>query len=337
MTCDPYPTRVACLKKVLGALVFVLLAGSLPPWAWASSAAPSPASALRSECPSIPSAILGRLVNYCVVLPDDYASSIGTRYPTLYFLHGLFENERSWLERGGLQVLEELLNQGQLGKFLVVLPDGGKTFYVNSFDGHERYEDFFVDEFVPAIDKKYRTIAQAAAHGISGTSMGGYGALHLAMRHPEVFGSASAHSAALLPRIPDPIPTEGRWGFYARALQGPFGSPLNTSYWDLHSPLTLADHPERFSPLKLYLDCGDQDRYGFEEGAQLLHRELEAKGFAHEFALRPGGHGWSYLNQYLKYSLLFHWHLFAQAQRAGNPATAGPSSASTSPTRRKQL
>ncbi len=337
MTFDPDSTRVACLKKALGALVFMLLAGSLPYRARASSSAPSPESGLRSECASIPSAILGRPVNYCVVFPEDYASSIGSRYPTLYFLHGLFENERSWLERGGLQVLGELLNRGQLGKFLVVLPDGGKTFYVNSFDGHERYEDFLVDEFVPAIDKKYRTIAQATARGISGTSMGGYGALHLAMRHAEVFGSTSAHSAALLPRIPEPIPTEGRWGFYARVLQGPFGSPVNTSYWDLNSPLTLAEHPERFSHLKLYLDCGDQDRYGFEEGAQLLHRELEAKGFAHEFALRPGGHGWNYLNQYLKYSLLFHWHLFEQAQRAGNPATAGPSSAGTSSTRRKQL
>ena len=136
MTCDPYPTRVARLKKVLGALVFLLLAGSPPHLAWASSAAPSPESGLRSECASLSSAILNRPVNYCVVFPDDYASSTGSRYPTLYFLHGLFENERSWLERGGLQVLEEMLNQGQLGKFLVVLPDGGRTFYVNSLDGH---------------------------------------------------------------------------------------------------------------------------------------------------------------------------------------------------------
>jgi S-formylglutathione hydrolase FrmB len=334
MTFDPYPTRVAGLKRVLGTLSFLLLAASLPYRARDSLSAQSPEPSLRSECASIPSAILGRPVNYCVVFPNDYDSANSTRYPTLYFLHGLFENERSWIERGGLQVLEELLRQGQLGKFLVVLPDGGKTFYVNSYDGHERYEDFFVGEFIPAIDKKYRTIAKTAARGISGVSMGGYGALHLAMRHSQVFGSASAHSAALLPRIPDPIPTEGRWGFYARVLQGPFGSPLNTSYWDLNSPLTLAEHPERFSHLKLYLDCGDQDRYGFEEGAHLLHRELEAKGFTHEFALRPGGHGWSYLNQYLKYSLLFHWHLFEQA---GNPATAGPSSASTSSTRRRQL
>ena len=264
MTCNASPTRAACLQSILGTLVFLLLASSPPNGAWASPAAASPEPGLRSECASMPSTILNRPVNYCVVFPDDYDSSTSARYPTLYFLHGLFENERSWIERGGLQILEGLLGQGKVGKFLVVLPDGGKTFYINSYDGHERYEDFFVAEFVPAIDKKYRTIAQISARGISGVSMGGYGALHLAMRHPEVFGSASAHSAALLPRIPDPLPTEGRWGFYARVLQGPFGSPLNTSYWDLNSPLTLAAHPERFSHLKLYFDCGDQDRYGFE-------------------------------------------------------------------------
>jgi S-formylglutathione hydrolase FrmB len=252
-------------------------------------------------------------VRVCVALPADYAISAPVRYPTLYFLHGLFESERSWSERGGQQVLEDLVTQGKIGKFLVVLPDGGKTFYVNSLDGHERYEDFFIQELVPAIDRKYRTIPHAAARGISGTSMGGYGALHLAMRHPDVFGSASAHSAALIPQIPNPMPSEGRWGFYSRALQDPFGSPLNVSYWEANSPLTLADHPEAFAALKLYFDCGDHDRYGFEEGAQLLHEKLVAKGFPHDFALRPGGHGWSYLTQYLKFSLLFHWRWFDQA------------------------
>lgn len=265
------------------------------------------------DCGSIPSSILGRAVNYCVVLPADYASSRATRYPTLYFLHGLFENERSWSERGGQQVLEDLLSQGQLGKFLVVLPDGGRTFYVNSIDGRERYEDFFTRELVPAIDRKYRTIANPAARGVSGTSMGGYGALRLGMRHPNVFGSASAHSAALLPKIPKPVPGEGRWGFYAQALQGPFGSPLDGSFWEANSPLTLARTPERFRRLKLYFDCGDRDRYGFEEGARLLNRILTAKQFPHEFALLPGDHGWSYLSHYLKFSLLFHWRCFERA------------------------
>ena len=267
------------------------------------------------QCEPIPSAILRRSVDVCVALPPGYTSS-SHRYPVLYFLHGLFENERSWSERGGEQVTEISWNDGELGQFIVVLPDGGKTFYINSYDGHERYEDFFIQELVPAIDRMYRTIPQASARGISGTSMGGYGALHLAMRHPDIFGSASAHSPALIPNIPKPLPTEGRWGFYAGILQSAFGSPLNEQYFDQNNPLNLAERPDRFPRLKLYFDCGDHDRYGFEEGAKLLHERLEAKGFPHEYELRPGNHGWSYLNQYLKFSLLFHWHWFDQAEQS---------------------
>jgi S-formylglutathione hydrolase FrmB len=285
----------------------------------AGLAIPSPASvtpAATLNCEAIPSQILGRAVNVCVALPPGYEASAPKRYPTLYFLHGLFENKRSWSERGGEQTWEDLTSAGQLVKFLVVLPDGGKTFYVNSFDGRERYEDFFIQELVPAIDRKYRTIPEVRARGIGGVSMGGYGALHLAMDHPDVFGSASAQSAALLPKFPHPIPTEGRWGFYARVLQEPFGSPLNEAYFDKNNPLTLAEDPQRFQHLRLYFDCGDQDRYGFEEGAELLDRILTAKGFPHEFVLRPGGHGWSYLAQYLKYPLLFHSHQFQEAEQA---------------------
>ncbi len=297
------------------ALVFLLGVALGSHRTLASSALSQPTTATTFECGSISSSVLGRSVSYCVALPVDYASSSPVRYPTLYFLHGLFENERSWNERGGHQVLDDLLGQGQVGKFLVVLPDGGKTFYINSIDGRDRYEDFFIQELVPAIDRTYRTVADPAARGISGTSMGGYGALHLAMRHSDVFGSASAQSAALLPKFPNPLPREGRWGFYARVLQGAFGSPLNESYWEANSPLTLAEHPERFASLKLYFDCGDHDRYGFEEGAQLLDQILTAKRFPHEFALRPGDHGWIYLNQYMKFSLLFHWRWFERGAR----------------------
>jgi S-formylglutathione hydrolase FrmB len=291
------------------------IAASFLLFAASSFAAPLPDAAIRIDCGSVSSAILSRSVNYCVALPRGYESSSVTRYPTLYFLHGLFEDDRSWVDRGGEQIWEDLMTTGQVGRFIVVLPDAGKTFYVNSFDGHERYEDFFIQEFVPAIDHKYRTLSERAARGISGTSMGGYGALHLGMLHPDVFGSASAHSAALLPKFPNPLPTEGRWAFYARVLQEPFGSPLNEPYWEKNNPLTLAEHPERFARLQIYFDCGEQDRYGFEEGAQLLDRILTSKAFPHEFALRPGGHGWDYLHQYMHYSLEFHWKIFKQAEQ----------------------
>jgi S-formylglutathione hydrolase FrmB len=242
----------------------------------------------------------------------------------LYFLHGLFENEHSWGERGGQEVLDSLISERQVGKFMVILPDGGKTFYINSIDGHERYEDFFVQELVPAIDRTYRTIPERLTRAISGTSMGGYGALHLGMRHADLFGAASAQSAALLPKFPNPIPTEGRWGFYARILQGPFGSPLNEAYWEANSPLTLAEHHESFANLKLYFDCGDHDRYGFEEGAQLLDKILTEKRFPHDFTLRPGNHGWSYLSQYMKYSLLFHWKCFGTADAVAAHTNSNP-------------
>src|SRR5574337_926815 len=97
----------------------------------AAGATPAESPA-RLECGSVPSAILGHAVDYCVALPPGYDASESTHYPTLYFLHGLFENERSWSEHGGEQIWEDLTQQEQLGKFLVVLPDGGKSFYVNS-------------------------------------------------------------------------------------------------------------------------------------------------------------------------------------------------------------
>ena len=91
---------------------------------------------------------------------------------------------------------------------------------------------------------------------------------------------------------------------------------MSLSYREDNSPLTLAEHPERFAQLALYFDCGDHDRYGFEEGAELLDHILAQKGFQHEYALRPGGHGWDYLHQYMPFSLRFHSKLFMQAQKA---------------------
>ena len=284
-------------------LLFACLFFAAPAYPQASSA--------RLDCGTIKSALLARAVAYCTALPPGYDGD-AARYPVLYFLHGLFENEMSWSERSGQETWEGLMSQGKTGKFIVVMPDGGESFYINSFDGHERYEDFFIQELVPAVDGKYRTVANRNARGISGVSMGGFGALHLGMRHPDVFGSASAHSAALVAKFPNPIPTDGRWGFYARVLQKPFGAPLNEAYFDANNPLTLAEHPEKFANLKLYFDCGDQDRYGFDAGAKELDRILTSKGFAHQFTLRPGNHGWSYLDDYLHFSLEFHWQIFSQ-------------------------
>ena len=303
-----------CYRLIVG--LYVLAIACLLSGALDLGARPLPETSAKVECASVSSTILGSSVSYCVALPPGYEASGSKRYPTFYFLHGLFEDEHSWLDRGGEQIWESLTAQGDLTNYIVVLPDGGRTFYVNSHDGRERYEDFFIQELVPEIDRKYRTLARASERGIGGVSMGGYGALHLAMRHPDAFGSASAHSAALLPKFPDPLPTEGRWGFYARVLQEPFGSPLNASYFNANNPLTLAEHPERFPHLAIYFDCGDHDRYGFNDGAELLDQILSQKNFPHTFAIRPGGHGWDYLHDYLHFSLEFESNIFSQAEKA---------------------
>ena len=154
--------------------------------------------------------------------------------------------------------------------------------------------------------------------------MGGYGALHLAMRHPDVFCSVAATSAVLITGFPNPMPTQGHWAFYARILSHAFGSPLNQAYWEENSPLTLAKDPQKFQGLKIYFDVGAHDRYGFEKGAAILDEILDKENYPHTYALRPGGHGWDYLDRYMQYSMRFQWHwLKLGEQKAGATAEAG--------------
>lgn len=276
-------------------------------------AAPAPSIV---KCSSIPSKILGRSVGYCIDLPADYASSAPKRYPTLYFLHGMFGNDHRWVDRGGKAIFDKLVSEGKIGQMLVVMPDARNTFYVNAKDGKDPYEDFFIQELIPYIDHHYRTIPKRDERGISGVSMGGYGALHLAMSHPDLFGVVTAHSAVLLTGFPNPIPTTGRWGFYARILSHAFGSPLSQPYWEKNSPLTLAKHPQVFNGLKIYFDAGTHDRYGFEKGADILDKILDKENYPHVYALRPGGHGWDFLDKYMNFSLEYQWRWFSKAEQS---------------------
>jgi S-formylglutathione hydrolase FrmB len=308
--------RTRCVRSATFAsflaLNLILVSSVLTAAMEVRAAQTSSAGATTLDCSQIKSTILDRTVDYCAALPADYASSSSKRYPVLYFFHGMFEDERSWAERGGKELLDGMLAKGQLGSFLVVMPDAGKTFYVNSFDGRVRYEDFFTQEFVAYIDQHYRTIARPGERGLFGVSMGGFGSLHIGLRHPDLFGAVSAQSAALLPKFPNPFPATHRWQFYAQVLQGAFGSPLNEAYFEANNPITLAEHPEAFRNLKLYFDCGDHDRYGFQEGNELLDQVLTSKHFPHQFTLRDGDHGWSYEAEYMQYPLLFHWQAFQQ-------------------------
>src|SRR5690242_9518962 len=160
----------------------------------------------RIDCSSLKSSILNQSVHYCVMLPPSYDAGIATRppqrYPVLYFLHGLGDNEQTLFKTGGWNLIEDLRQQKQLGDFLVVAPEGKSSFYINSADGRVRYSDFFLREFIPYIESHYSIRRERSARAISGISMGGYGALRFAFAHPEIFSSVSAQSAALITESP---------------------------------------------------------------------------------------------------------------------------------------
>src|SRR5690242_1105962 len=157
----------------------------------------------RAECVSLPSKILRRAVPYCILLPPTYDTQKSRHYPILYLLHGLGDNEQMLIHSGGINLVEDLWEQHQLGEFLIVTPAGGASFYINSRDGQRRYEDFFLREFIPGVEKRYRAESSRASRGIAGISMGGFGSLHIAFRHPYLFAAVGALSAALIEQLPN--------------------------------------------------------------------------------------------------------------------------------------
>ena len=278
--------------------------------------APSARAALgRIECRSTHSQILQRDVRFCAILPPSYDSAKSRRYPVVYFLHGLGGNEQFLVSSGGWNLIEDLWQQRKIGEFLIVTPDAETSFYINSFDGRDRYEDFFIREFIPFIDRSYRTSPLRRARGIAGISMGGYGALHIAFHHPELFASVSANSAALFDKFPDVKVANPQQSGLLRALRA-FGTPPDPAFWHRNDPLALA-RTANFAGLRIYFDCGAQDDFGFERGASALDEILSARKIPHEFHLLPGGHDWQYFAS--RFPAVFEFH-----SRAFDLNPAGP-------------
>jgi S-formylglutathione hydrolase FrmB len=283
-------------------------------------AAQPPADATgRGECQAIRSAILAQSVPYCVLLPPSYDTQKTRRYPVLYFLHGLGDDEQTFLHSGGWSMVQDLWQRRQMGEFIIVTPRGGSSFYINSRDGNRRYEDFFLGEFLPAIEKRYRIRSARESRGIAGISMGGYGALRMAFRHPGLFASVSTTSAALIEKLPAITAGDSPLSGPLRLLGDVFGSPLDRAFYDANNPLTLARAAD-LSRLKIYFDCGTEDDYGFNIGAQKLHDLLLSRQIAHEFHLYPGGHNVVYFADHLAASLQFDSRAFGltPAAQAGN-------------------
>jgi S-formylglutathione hydrolase FrmB len=263
------------------------------------------AAASRVECNSIPSKILARPVHYCVVLPPSFDADKARNFPVLYFFHGLGDNEQFFVHSGAWNLIEDMRDKGELKDFLIATPAADASFYINARDGKERYEDFLLQEFFPYIEKHYRVAAGHANRSISGISMGGYGALYLAFRHPELFSSVSAHSAALIEKLPAFLAGAQPNSPRARVLGGAFGNPPDPVFWQAHNPIAIA-RTANLAHLNIYFDCGDRDDFGFEAGAIALDKVLAFRQIAHEFHLYPGRHDPVYFAEHLPASLQFH-------------------------------
>ena len=267
----------------------------------------------RIDCSTLDSHILHRAVRYCVMLPAGYENDSSKKYPALYFLHGLGENEQTLLRGGGWGLIEDLRQQHKIGDFLIIAPEARASFFINSADAHERYSDFFLSEFLPYIESHYRIIGDRKARGVTGLSMGGYGALRFAFTHPEVFSSVSAQSPALITETPAQLNAEFQQaGPRGNLLGSVFGNPINVPHWKQNDPFELArKNRNQIKTQAIYINCGEQDEFGFAEGASKMHKQLSDEGIRHEFHLYPGGHTADYFSSHLGETMEFHWHAFA--------------------------
>jgi S-formylglutathione hydrolase FrmB len=270
----------------------------------------------RIDCDAMNSRILKHPVHYCVYLPAGYDTGAAThlvqRYPVLYFLHGLGDNERTLFNSGGWTLLDDLRRQHKMGEFLIVAPEGGRTFYINSSDGSVRYSDFFLQEFIPLIETKYRIHRSRSDRAIGGISMGGYGALHFAFSHPEMFSAVSAQSAALITEAPQELDTAARSGApMGKLLATVFGDPINIPHWNENNPFVLAlKNRAGLQKLAIYFNCGQDDNYGFEKGAAALHELLQKEKVQHDYHIYPGDHSLSYFLEHFAEVMEFHSRAF---------------------------
>jgi S-formylglutathione hydrolase FrmB len=230
----------------------------------------------------------------------------------LYFLHGLGDNEQTLFNTGGWTLLDDLRHQHKMGDFLIVAPEGRRSFYINSADGSVRYSDFFLQEFLPHIESEYRIRPGRAGRAISGISMGGYGALRFAFAHPELFSAASAQSAALITESPRTLDSASNTGAPLAGVLAPvFGKPTNVAHWNETSPFLLA---KRNAPalrrMSIYFNCGQDDNYGFEKGAAALHEELQKEGVKHEYHAYAGDHTLTYFLSHFAEVMEFHSRAF---------------------------
>ncbi|TMQ16435.1 MAG: hypothetical protein E6J90_23900 [Deltaproteobacteria bacterium] len=302
------------------------------------TAPPAPLSPSRVVTEQFHSDALGVDKAVVIYLPRGYDSQPARHWPVFYYLHGLGGNETNWLQRGKLDAAADQLALAAV----VVMPDGDDGWYVDSplaidyaqcmQDGTglfipaqqdhattcvraRRYESYIARDLVGWIDAHYHTIARRDGRGIAGLSMGGFGAMSVALRHADEFAAAGSHSGAiaLLYRGPRPF-APGKTELYSdvadRGNSTPIGAWIRAVFgsdiadWKAHDVVELAGvlGPGKVA---LYFDCGTEDDFALQDNVQYVHEALTARHIPHEFFVGPGRHDFAFWSARLPVSLAF--------------------------------
>lgn len=248
------------------------------------------------ESLKVKSATLGKDVEYNIYLPADYETST-RRYPVLYLLHGYTDDETAWTQFGEAnRIADRMLQSGEITPMIIVMPDAGVSWYVNSADGKVMYEDFFVKELIPHIDATYRSRSSREFRAVAGLSMGGHGSLIMAMKHPDLFVAAAPLSAGILTEDEIVAMPDENWD---EVFGPPYGKGLKakerlTAHLFQNWILKIVEtaNADELKKVKYYIDCGDGDF--LIKGNMALHAAMIDKKVPHEFRVRDGEHNWTY-------------------------------------------
>jgi S-formylglutathione hydrolase FrmB len=248
----------------------------------------APAWAFETNRLPIPSPSMQKAPNATVILPDSYHKG-GNRFPTVYLLHGHSGSDADWASQTSVGKLADAYD------LIIVMPDGGyDKWYVDSpVSPGDKYETYVGEEVVAFIDQRFRTLADKNARAITGLSMGGFGALHIAVNHPATFGAAGSISGGV-----DPRPFPKNWN-----LAAAFGDPVrNAGYWNDQA---IINNAQRFvgAGIDLAIDCGVDDF--FAPSNRALHQRMLELKVPHDYSERPGGHTWTYWSNAVKYQVLY--------------------------------
>jgi putative tributyrin esterase len=228
---------------------------------------------------------LGREMPYRIIFPTKL--SAGKKLPVLYLLHGGGGGFRDWSN------YSDVAGYAEKGLILVML-EGNSSYYVNSADHpRDRYEDYITRDLIADVEGKFPAATGRANRAIAGVSMGGFGALVLALKHPDLFGFAGGLSSALdVPSRPFSIKRLGQWRQH-RSIFGPKGGQHQRE----NDPLTLVRSAAPENTPYFFLTCGDQD--GLLPTNRQFAALLQQRHFKHEFHTSPGGHDWNQWNSHV--------------------------------------